>query len=135
LPKVALAGYGEHTVDFASTDLAGNTEIVRRTVVSVDDQNVAKAPSRTTLSVSKRHLRRSGRVTVRTQVLALGAGVTGKVVVRMDGKVLRTVSLSGGRASITFRIDKRGTHKITVRYLGSPSVAPSVSPSRTVRVR
>ena len=41
--KVTVSGFGEHTVDFASTDVAGNAEVVQHQTVSLSDVDTVQA--------------------------------------------------------------------------------------------
>ena len=64
-----------------------------------------------------------------------GSRVTGKVKVRVDGKVVKRVTLRKGRAVVRIRIGKVGKHTIIAAYLGSATVARSTSKARVIRVR
>ncbi|MCW2767848.1 MAG: Alpha-L-rhamnosidase N-terminal protein, partial [Nocardioides sp.] len=66
-------------------------------------------------------------------VSAPGASPTGKVEIVVDGKVVKTVSLTAGKATASVVIKGRGKHTVVVRYLGSPTVAASVSATHTVK--
>ena len=67
-------------------------------------------------------------------VVASSPRATGTVVIRVDGKVVKRVSLRGGKAVVTVKIRKVGKRKITAAYLGSATVAPSTAVKRTVKV-
>jgi alpha-L-rhamnosidase len=95
---------------------------------------VAKAASRTAVKLGRTVVKAGNKVTVTARVTATGATATGRVQVRVAGKVVRTLTLRGGRAS-TKIVVRKGARKVVVRYLGSPAVAPSTSPARTVRGR
>ena len=45
-----------------------------------------------------------------------------------------TATLVGGKATITWTPAAKGTRSLTVRYLGDPTHAPSVSPAVAVKV-
>ena len=72
------------------------------------------------------------KVTVRVASVPASVGATGRVVVRVDGKVVRKVRLGDGRAVLRLAFSA-GRHTLTVSYAGSDSVAPS-SARRKVRV-
>ena len=218
---IVVTGYGDHTVDYASTDVAGNPETMRHAVISladvdtvaaaagtaglgrrqdrldadVDDGHlehqgltftrqwlrsgaaipgataatykvsgadvgkrlsvrvtatkagkvgrsdststapVAKAASSVTATVSRTSVKAGKQVKVTAAVKATGVAATGKVAVLLDGKVVKTLSLSSGKASSSVTIKKKGKHTVVVRYLGSAVVAASTSAPRTVRAR
>jgi hypothetical protein len=67
-------------------------------------------------------------------VVRSGAKVTGKVKVKVDGKVVKRVSLRKGKAVVKVRITRVGRHRITAAYLGSSLVARSASTARIVTV-
>ncbi|MCW2795770.1 Ig-like domain-containing protein, partial [Nocardioides sp.] len=77
---------------------------------------------------------KAGRqVKVAAVVSAPGASPTGRAEFVVDGKVLKTVALSAGKATASVVIRGRGKHTVVVRYLGSPTVAASVSAPRTIK--
>ncbi|MEO9322933.1 family 78 glycoside hydrolase catalytic domain [Nocardioides sp. C4-1] len=218
---VAVNGFGEHLLEYASTDVAGNAEAVRSTTVTLSDVDVvtallapqvtgaarvgsrltsttgtwntgglrftrqwlrngspiaratgasyvltgadvgrrvsvrvtaskpglapgvavstatapvAKAASRTASRLNRTQVKAGRTVKVTAVVVAAGVVVTGRVQVRVDGKVVRTLTLKNGRASTRVKV-RRGQHRVVVRYLGSTTAAPSVAPARTVRGR
>ncbi|WP_081795008.1 family 78 glycoside hydrolase catalytic domain [Nocardioides sp. URHA0020] len=219
--KITVQGFGEHVVDFASTDVAGNPEVVHQQVVDLSDVDtvqalvapqvtgtaryggtlkatsgswntkgltftyqwlrdgrsisgarttayrlgasdvgerisvrvtatkagrapgtavsaatapVAKATSSTRLTVNRTTVKKGKPVRVGVTVVSTPRA-TGKVVVRVDGRAVRTVTLSGGRAAVDVVVRSKGTHQVTAGYAGSSVVAGSTSAARTIRVR
>ncbi|WP_310526854.1 Ig-like domain-containing protein, partial [Nocardioides sp.] len=64
------------------------------------------------------------KVTFKVRVTA-DVAVTGKVVIKVDGKK-RTVELRDGKAALKIRKGLRaGKHTVTVKYLGSDTVKRS----------
>ena len=95
---------------------------------------VARDTSRVTTTLSRTVVRPGGLVRVTAVVRGTAGTPSGKVSVLRDGRVVRTLWLTRGRASTTVTVP-RGTHRIAVRYLGSTVTAPSVSAARTVKGR
>ncbi|NYG59175.1 hypothetical protein BJ980_002098 [Nocardioides daedukensis] len=94
-----------------------------------------KVSSRTTISLTKSTTTRSQSNQVRVSVSATGEKPTGKVQVRLDGKLIRTASLVWGRTTITLPKQKRtGRHTVKVTYTGSTYTGSSSS-SKTWTVR
>jgi hypothetical protein len=99
---------------------------------------VAKAASRTTFTRSRDTLRGKQRLTIGIRVTAKSRGTTptGRVQVRINSKVVKTVTLRNGRARYTLpRFATGGTRKISVTYPGSADVAGSRSTTKSVRQR
>ena len=117
------------TARFAGSALAGASTSAPVTV------EVARASSTTRVSASSTSVRRGQTVVLATRVVSSGVVPTGRVQVRRAGKVVATVALVKGRASVRLKATAKGTHRYEVRYLGSELVAPSRSSSLTVRVR
>jgi len=100
---------------------------------SASTAGVARAASTVALSLRKTTVARGKPVKV-TVVVTSEVAATGTVKVLVDGRTVKTVELTNGRAVVKVRIRKTGQHRVAVGYLGSPGVAPSTSPTRTVRV-
>jgi alpha-L-rhamnosidase len=94
---------------------------------------VARAASTVAVTLRKSTVARGKPVKV-TVVVTSEVAPTGTVQVRVDGRTVKTIELTNGRAVVKVRIRKAGQHRVTVGYLGSPGVAPSTSPTRAVRV-
>jgi hypothetical protein len=121
--RATTLGLGAHSLTVA---YAGNA-----TYAASDDTvriQVTKARSTTTVSAPAEITTRQ-RATVSVRVTA-ALPVTGsaKVVVRQDGRVVvtRTVTLSGGRASVELPRLDRGRYRVTATYTGSATVSGSV---------
>ena len=221
-PPVTVTGYGDHTVDYASTDVAGNPETMRHAVVSLADvdtvaallapQVTGHAEDRLDADVDDGHLEHQGpdvhppvaarrgrdpgatgatykvgaadvgkRLSVRVTATKAGKAPGRRsrrrphrsprpprpsgprsarprsrpasrsrcrprsrrpgspppeqVAIVVDGKVVRTLTLSAGKASASVTIKKKGKHTVVVRYLGSAVVAASASAPRIVNGR
>jgi hypothetical protein len=91
----------------------------------------SRAASRVTIGVMRPGRRHHA---ARVRVAAMGAGqpATGRVEVLLGRRVLSTRSLRDGRARVLIpaRLVKHGTHRITARYLGTSSTAPSSASTR-----
>lgn len=122
---------GRHrlTAQFGGSALAAGSTSEPVTVT------VQKATSTSRLSVSRTSVRQSEKVTFSARVTAPGATPTGKVQIRRGSKVVRTLTLSKGAATVTLTLNARGTASFTVRYLGSSTVDASTSRAVQVRVR
>jgi hypothetical protein len=218
--KITVQGFGQHLVDFASTDVAGNPEMVRHqtveladvdtvqalvapqvtgvarygavltatsgswntkglsygyqwlreggaipgatgtsyklgasdvgkrlsvrvtasktgkaagTAVSTATARVAKAASATRVGVDKSKVKKGKPVRVTVTVVS-SPRATGKVVVRVDGKAMKTVALKNGKATVKVVVKRKGKHKVTATYAGSSVVAGSTSAARTIKV-
>ena len=60
---------------------------------------------------------------------------TGKVRIKKGSKVLKTVTLSKGKATVTLPKLKKGKHKLVVRYLGNGVAKASTSAKVTLTVK
>jgi len=119
LPSTLAAGRHELHVAYAgSTDHLPSVSVpvtvdVRRTAGAT----AGRAPA--TVGGSVERSRRSVRLTV---VVTGKAPATGQVQVRDGRKVLRTVTLRGGRAVVRLRNLTKGRHTLTASYLGSATL-------------
>ncbi|MEO9322932.1 family 78 glycoside hydrolase catalytic domain [Nocardioides sp. C4-1] len=103
------------------------------TATSAPTAPVAKAVA-TVRTTAPAKVRAGRKARVAITVAAPGSAVTGQVRVLLDGKVVRTLRLAGGKA-VTRVVVRRGAHRVVVRYLGSPTVAAASSAARTIRGR
>lgn len=95
------------------------------TATSAQTVPVAKGPVSVTVTTSPfRVVRNETRAKVAIRVVNPdGVAVTGKVTVRVTGQTARTVSLVGGRATVTLsRFGTIGRKAVTVSYLGSSTL-------------
>ena len=95
--------------------------------------NVPKAASRTTLAAPSR-LGVGARPVVSSVVKVGTANATGSVRFMLNGRVLRTVVLRGGRASLQLPALRAGTAYVVATYLGTTRAVPS-SAARSIVVR
>lgn len=70
-------------------------------------------------------------------VSATGASPSGgKVRFVLDGRTVKTLTLgTSGRVTVKVRIKGRGKHRVSVRYLGTTTVAASESAVLKIRGR
>ena len=86
---------------------------------------VAQAPSRTRIALDRTpSAGERTAVTVRVASVPASVGANGRVVVRVDGKVVRRVRLDDGRVVLRM-VFAPGKHVLAVSYAGSSSVAAS----------
>lgn len=94
-----------------------------------------RAASKTAVSLRHRVTKRAKNNQARVVVRSAGRTPTGRVLVRIGSRTVRTATLKNGRATVTLpKQSRRRTHQVTVKYLGSSTVKPS-SRSTTWRVR
>jgi beta-xylosidase len=99
---------------------------------SAETRTVVRAPSRVKVSLDRTPTAGDRtKVVVRVPVVPASVEATGRVVVRVDGKVVRRVRLDDGKAVLRLAFTA-GKHRLEVSYGGSDSVAAS---SRKVTVR
>ena len=92
--------------------------------VTVTVEEAAKAESTTKVKVKPAKPEAGEKITFKVKVKA-DVAVTGKVVIKVDGKK-RTVRLKDGKAKLTIKKGlKAGKHKVKVKYLGSDTVMRS----------
>ncbi|MFI5425689.1 Ig-like domain repeat protein [Aeromicrobium sp. UC242_57] len=134
--------YGEYDIRLGATALAPGSHTLTL-AYSGDSKNrgaernisvvVAKASGKVSFTRSRSTLKRNQRLTVAVKVAAKGVVPTGKVQVKVGSKVVKTLTLKGGKAR--YRLSKfssKGTKKISVVYIGSGTVAKAVSKTRKV---
>ena len=93
-----------------------------------------KTATRTSLSApakARSGKRAAAKVTVKVAVSP--AAATGTVRITDKGKVVKTVTLAGGKASVRLKLE-RGRHRLAASYAGAASYLPSTSATITVRV-
>jgi hypothetical protein len=121
---------GTHTLAarFEGTGLAGASSSEPVVVT------VTKAATTTTVKADRTTVRKGQKVLFRVATKATGTTPTGKVEVRRGGRLVTTLTLSKGTASVRLVQKFPGTQRWSVRYLGSDLAAPSAA-AVTVRVR
>jgi hypothetical protein len=83
---------------------------------------------------TKQHEKLTVKVLISGGATIANLRVTGRVRIYNGSKLLKTVTLDGGRASVTLGLLTRGTHKLHVVYAGSAEITTSSSPTVTVKV-
>jgi beta-xylosidase len=128
-----------HAIEVRASDVAGNTSAVQSLAVAATPTPgpppttpAVTAPSRVKVAMDRTPSAGARtRIVVKVPVAASSVTATGRVVVRVDGKVVRRLRLSDGRAVLRLSFSA-GRHVLAVSYAGSDTVAPS---SAKVRVR
>ena len=113
------------SVQVTATRAGGPAGVARSAVTAP----VAKAKSKVKLRFSGK----SAKLTVLVSTLPASVGATGKVVVKVDGKVVRKARLDDGKTALRLTF-AAGKHTVKVSYAGSDSVAAS-SAKKKVRVK
>ncbi len=115
-----------YTIGYAT----GTVTVVKGTTTG------AKASSKAALSVADKGLtvKQHAKLTVKVSA-ASNAKATGSVKIYDRSKLLKTVPLSAGKASVTLGLLARGTHKLRAVYAGNSAVKGSTSATVTVTVR
>lgn len=117
-----VATPGTHTLQFYSTDLAGNVETTHTTSFTIVSPTTTAVTSSSNPSVYGHAVTFTAKVTA-----TLGSAPTGKVTF-MDGTAkLGTGTLSGGAATFSTSTLLNGIHTITVSYGGSSTDLSSTS--------
>lgn len=108
LPKTLKVGTHKLTVKYAGT---ATTKPASSRSISY---KVVKAAAKASVKLS-------GRDVVIT-VSAKGTTPTGKVTLRVDGRTVKTVSLTKGKATVKVGTLRKGKHTFQVKYAGSSTV-------------
>lgn len=135
-------GYGEYSIRLGAKALAPGSHTLTL-VYSGDAKNrgaernisvtVAKARAKVGLTRSRSTLKGGQRATVTVKVTAKGVVPTGKVQVRVGSKVVKTLTLKGGKARYKLpKFTSKGTKKLSVVYVGSGTVTKATSKIRKV---
>ncbi|MEI5676384.1 MULTISPECIES: LamG-like jellyroll fold domain-containing protein [unclassified Nocardioides] len=103
------------------------------TATSARTAAVARAASATRLRASATRVRRGKQV--RLTVTVTGVQPTGAVRITDNGRVLRTLTLRAGTATVRVPLKKRGRHRLVATYLGTAWALPSRSATTTVTVK
>lgn len=114
-----------------SVEVTAEYDDATATATSAPTKRVVKAASTVRATVKPGSVRAGNKVRVTVRVAAQGVTPTGKVKLR-SGKVTRTVRLSDGRASVSFRARGKGWKPVRVVYVGSKGVTRGTD---TVRYR
>ncbi|MDN5893678.1 MAG: family 78 glycoside hydrolase catalytic domain [Nocardioides sp.] len=108
----------------------------KRAGVAVSDPTgrVARAKSSVKVTVNRTKVRVGRPVVLWARVTATGIKPGGRVAFLVDGRVVRRVRFGHGHAVTRLRLAV-GRHKVRARYLGTTTVARSLSPIVRVRVK
>ncbi len=124
---------GSHRVEAAYSGSANDVGSSSSPVT----QTVAMAGTRSVVTSSSNRAPANTPVTLTATVSAVapGAGTPGGTVeFRIDGALSGTVTLTGGRATITRNDLSRGTHTVVAIYSGSGEFTPVTSTTFTQRI-
>jgi hypothetical protein len=91
---------------------------------------VARLGSAATIRLSSAKVTVGKRARVTVTVRTAGLTPTGRVSITRNGKVVATVMLKAGRASVRLPRLRKGTYRIAVRYAGDAQVLPSTASAR-----
>lgn len=104
---------------------------------------VTKAATKLTAKVKKTSIKAKARSVVTVAAKSAGSAATGKVRVTWKGtkgaakgkSVTATATLKKGRANVkTAKLKKKGTYRVTVKYLGSANSSAKNAKAKTVKV-
>ena len=72
-------------------------------------------------------MKKGKKVVANAVVTPSGGAATGTVQIVLDGKVVGTATLSGGKAKIKVKTKKLslGKHTLLAKYLGTANISPS----------
>jgi hypothetical protein len=134
LPATLAAGHHVLRAEYAGStehlpSTSANVPVDVPTTTSPSGPNGA-AKARATVGGTVRLVKRTARLTV---VVTGATPATGTVQVRDGKRLLRTVTLSGGRAAVRLPLT-RGRHTLTATYSGSATLLAGTR-SWSVRVR
>lgn len=105
------------------------------TATAAPSATVRKAAARVTL-VAKKHVKNGTKATVRIRVTSPSAKATGRVVLTLNGRKVRTLSTRGtGSSVVKVRIPQRGANTLRAVFTGSDTVRRAASTRVVVRVR
>ena len=109
----AILGPGNHTVDYFSTDLAGNVEATKSIAAPVATPARTLVDCRVTLAPNR--IRAQQRIRVRATVSVTGSGLQdARVVLRGPGISRTVVTNDAGIASAVVRARRAGTLRVSV---------------------
>lgn len=104
-------------------DATGETQLLRLGTAKKLFRSGLATKSR--LKASRKKIRKGKKV--KLTAIVRPAFNEGKVQILDRGKVIRTKKLRDGRATLRVRLTKVGTHRLKVRYTGSPTALRSTS--------
>ncbi|WP_205475259.1 esterase-like activity of phytase family protein [Nocardioides sp. SYSU D00038] len=111
-------------------DATGETQLYR--LGDLKQVFAAATGTSTRLTRNKATIRKGKQV--RLSVTLTPSFTTGTVRILDGAKVVRTVRLAGGRASVSLRLTRVGKHRLRAVYVGDADSRPSTSAAVTVKV-
>lgn len=99
---------------------------------------VKVAASKPTIKISKKPTaKKAGKATVTVKPASGRAQPTGKITISIKGKTTKKISvtLSGGKKSVTLPKLKKGSYKLTVSYGGDANYLPSTAKAISLKVK
>ncbi|RIJ78379.1 hypothetical protein D1871_03070 [Nakamurella silvestris] len=129
-PFTVTAGPSAQTVQFRSTDKAGNVEGVRS--LTVPAAPVVRVPTTVSATVPTASAPVGSAVKVKVTVGASSGTPTGMVVVEAGGVPAGAASLVNGVATVNVAVVSAGSRALTVRYVGSATHLESEAPAGTL---
>jgi hypothetical protein len=75
------------------------------------------------------------KATLKVSVTARGVTPTGRITIRLGSKKLKTVTLKGGKATVTLTRQKKGKRTYTIVYPGDGMVRAKTVNSKKVAIR
>jgi hypothetical protein len=124
-----VSAAGPHTLQYHSTDVAGNTEALRTRTFTIKKATVTTIASSVNPSTVGRNITFTAKVSA-----SAGATPAGMVTFKDGSTVLGTAALSGGQVAFATNALHAGAHAITAVYTGSNAALGSTSAPLTETV-
>ena len=129
--EVAVTGAGAHALraEFAATDTiaASTSNVVTVTVAASTDDEVTATAAKSTTTV------KYSEKVITVTVKAKGATATGSVKIYDGSKLLKTVKIVKGKATLKVTL-KKGTHKVKAVFAATEKIAKSTSKTISVKI-
>ena len=124
---VTVPGEGAAVLRYRAVDRAGNVEDAGTVRVPAVAEKLARTTLLAVLDAPKVAYGQPGVLELRLVAAGVGVG-SPSVTVKDGGKVLRTVRLTDGRATVTLpRTLAVGTHRLEVSFAGTGELAPATA--------
>jgi hypothetical protein len=114
-----------HTINAVysgDSNITGSAQSLTQTVLT-------STQSSTTALASSSNPATSGASVTLTATVTAPSGLSGNVAFYDGATLIGTAALSGTKAKLIISTLSNGTHAITARYLGNPTIPPSISPA------